>query len=100
MTMQTVMRPLNGQTISYDNTSGGVNNSTAFTNPTVRVKTTSDAYIKFGAIDVNVSSSDYDIHLSANTEYDFSTGGAAGCSIIQDSASGTAYISEWTHKAI
>jgi len=100
MTMQTILRPLSGQSVSFDGTSGGAKNSTSFKNSNISVEVTSAAYLKFGGSSVTVSSSDYDIRLSSGIRYDLSTGGATHCAIIQDSSSGTAYINEWTHKAL
>jgi len=100
MSMRTTLRPLNGQSVNFDNTSGGVQNSTEFTNPTISVLTNQTAYLKFGDSSVTVSNSDYDIRIIPNVRYDMSTGGAGYCAIIQDGAAGIAYINEWTHKAI
>lgn len=102
MTMQTVLRPYGGNTyaISYDNTSGGVKNSSAFTEARIRIKPTTDCYIKFGGSAVTVSASDYDMHLTGGTEYDLSTGGAGYVAVIRASTDGTAYINQWTHKAL
>lgn len=102
MTMQTVLRPYGGSTydVAYDATAGGVKNATAFTESAIRIKPTTDCYIKFGGSAVTVSSSDYDMHLTGGTEYDLSTGGSGYVAIIRVSNNGTAYINQWTHKAL
>lgn len=100
MTTQTVLRPLNGQTVSVSGTSAV--NSTKLTSANITVKCDTACFIKFGDSDVEATTSDggYDKHLSAGAEYDLATGGAGYIAIILASGTDTAYINEWTHKAI
>lgn len=102
MTMQTILRPYGGSTydVAYDATTGGVKNLTAFTESKIRIKPTTDCYIKFGGSTVTVSSSSYDMHLTGGNEYDLATGGAGYIAIIRVSEDGTAYINQWTHRTL
>lgn len=102
MTMQTVLRPTGGSTydVDYDATTGGVKNATAFTESVIRISPTTDCFIKFGGSTVTVSSSDYDMRLKADGDYDLETGGAGYVAIIRQTTDGTAYINQWTHKAL
>lgn len=98
----TVARPLNGQTISFDSTVGGVKNSTAIASSYVGLKTTQAVYIKFGYENtVTVSSSDYDIFLeSTDGRVDVDTGGAKYIAAIRSTTDGTLYINEWTKEVL
>lgn len=102
MTMQTILRPTGGDVydIAYDATTGGVKNATAFTESKIRISPTTDCYIKFGGSTVTVSATSYDMRLAAGGDYDLDTGGAGYVAIIRQSADGTAYINQWTHKAL
>lgn len=102
MTMQTTLRPINSHEVSVSGTAA--ENSTAFTNPTITIYCDTVCYIKFGADDTvtatTTAGSGYDMRIPASQLVDVSTGGAPYVSIILDSGSDTAYINEWTHKAL
>lgn len=98
MTMQTILKPRNGQSVAFDATVGGVKNSVKFASPQIGIYTTEDCYLKFGDSDVTVSSSSYDIRIPAGVHKDLETGGYGYAAIIRQSASGTAYINEWTSR--
>ena len=98
MTMQTILKPRNGQSVSFDDTEGGVKNSVKLASPQIGVYVTQDCYLKFGGSDVTVASDDYDIFLPLGTKEDLETGGHGYVAIIRATADGTAYINEWTHR--
>lgn len=102
MTMKTTLRPTVSHEISVSGTAA--ENATAFTNTDISVFCTTACYIKLGADDTvtatTTAGTGYDKYIPANTLVDINTGGAPYISIILASGSDTAYINEWTHKAL
>ena len=99
MTMQTILRPLRGSTLD-----ASVSTTHAVVGPFLESKLGfySDVacYIKFGVDNTVVASAaDYDIYVPAATVRDIASGGAKYASVL-GAGSGTAYINEWTAKAL
>lgn len=100
MTMQTILRPLNGQKVSVSGTSA--RNTTAFTHSDITIRCETACYIKLGDASVVATTSDggYDRYLSAGVDFDMKTGGASHVAIILASGSDTAYINEHSKSAL
>ena len=98
MTVQSILRPRNGQTVSFDDTAGGEKNTTAFASPQIGLYADQACYIKLGDSDVTVSAEDYDMKLQAGTMTSMETGGYKYIAVLQVTASGTLDINEWTHR--
>jgi hypothetical protein len=98
MTQQTILRARNGQSVAFDSTEGGVKNTVKLASPQIGIFTTEDCYVKFGGDTVTVSSGSYDIRIPSGARVDLETGGHGYVAIIRDTADGTAYINEWTHR--
>ena len=101
MTMQTVKKPVNSHEISASTTTA--RNSTALKNANIHFYCSSAAYVKFGDSTVTATTTPgtgYDKYITAGVEVDLATGGATHIAVILGSGSATAYVHEWTHKAL
>lgn len=98
MTMQTILRPIDGSTYDLSISTSSAR-TPALTRDDVRIHCTVDSYVKIGGSDVVASASDYDIFVPADISYDFSTGGGKYIAVLGTDA-GTAYINQWTNRAL
>jgi hypothetical protein len=100
MTMETILRPVNGS--SHDISVSGTTARTTvnFTNTAIGFYCATAAYIKFGGSDVEVSTSSYDMFIPAGVRVDLKTGGAGYVAVILASGTDMAYINEWTEKQL
>ena len=102
MTTETILRPAVSHEISVSGTAA--ENSTKFKNSDLRINCASTCYIKLGYEDTvtatTTAGTGYDLRIPASETVDINTGGAGYISIILDSGSDTAYITEWSDKAL
>lgn len=102
MTMQTVKRPTNTQTISASTSSAAL--GSALKNTDIRIYSPDvGVFVKIGYTSptaTTTAGTGYDIYVPAGQIVDVSTGGGAYIAVITASGSGTVYVNEWTHKAL
>lgn len=97
MSLEIILSPINGQTISASTTSA--RNSTAFKRDEINVYSSSEMYIKFGDSTVTVAATagNYDMYLPAGSR-DLNTRGKTHMAVILVSGTATVHVNEWTKK--
>ena len=100
MTIQSTLRPINGQKVAASGTTART--ATAFENNDIGIYCATDCYIKFGDSTVTATTTDggYDMLVAAGSRQDVRNGGASHVAVILASGSDTVYINEWTKKVV